>query len=288
MENQTHNFPAYRHIPLRDEITVDSFVNAARVEVPRHFVFEGERHDFWELQYAAKGSFFVFARGQFRLVFRGQLILFAPGQLHVLYGTGQAPAEAWVYSFRCGSRALLPLDQRSIDASPAQHRLMEGILTEAEANFCPSHVAGQLLEQRPRAAFGCEQLIKNRVEELLLLLTRSGEQAPGQRSRTLAEAVRGYLQEHLHQSPDLTQLAAVFGVSVTYVKRVYRTRYGCSIMADFHRMKMERAESLLAADLPVGVVALRLGFEDPCYFSKCFKRHTGRTPTAYRAGLPEP
>lgn len=284
MENRTQSDAAYRHIPLRDEITVDSFVNASRVAVSPYFVFSGERHDFWELQYAAKGAFWVFADGAFRLVRRGQLALFAPGRFHVLYGAGEA-AEAWVFSLRCASAALLRLDQQRLDVTPDQLRLMEGILSEAEANFCPGREAGLLLEQRPQAAFGCGQLIKNRVEELLLLLTRTEAPSPGQRPRTLAEAVRGYLRENLHQALDLAQLAAAFGVSVTYVKRVYRARYGCAVMADFRRMKMEQAEALLAAGVPVGVAAERLGFDDPCYFSKAFKRHTGRSPTAYRAAL---
>jgi AraC family transcriptional activator of pobA len=36
-------------------------------------------------------------------------------------------------------------------------------------------------------------------------------------------------------------------------------------------------------DLTVGEVAFRVGYDDPLYFSRAFKRYAGRAPQAYRS-----
>ncbi len=51
----------------------------------------------------------------------------------------------------------------------------------------------------------------------------------------------------------------------------------------FNRRKMLHARALLhVPGLPIKVIAARLGYDDPLYFSKSFKRITGESPTAYR------
>jgi AraC family transcriptional activator of pobA len=48
------------------------------------------------------------------------------------------------------------------------------------------------------------------------------------------------------------------------------------------RVMLEALRLLRFTDLSVGEVAHRVGFGDPLYFSRAFKRHTGRAPLAYR------
>ena len=45
---------------------------------------------------------------------------------------------------------------------------------------------------------------------------------------------------------------------------------------------LEAARLLRFTDLTVGEVAHRVGFDDPLYFSRAFKRHAGEPPMAYR------
>jgi AraC family transcriptional activator of pobA len=49
------------------------------------------------------------------------------------------------------------------------------------------------------------------------------------------------------------------------------------------RVMTEAARHLRFTDLTVQQVALRVGYDDPLYFSRAFKRHFGQAPMAYRA-----
>jgi AraC-like DNA-binding protein len=49
---------------------------------------------------------------------------------------------------------------------------------------------------------------------------------------------------------------------------------------------MVRAEGLLRQpDLSIKEIAARLGFSDTYTFSRAFKTHSGRSPTAWRSGV---
>jgi AraC family transcriptional activator of pobA len=48
------------------------------------------------------------------------------------------------------------------------------------------------------------------------------------------------------------------------------------------RVMVEAARQLRYTDLTVGEIAFRVGFTDPLYFSRAFKRQTGASPQAYR------
>lgn len=228
----------YKHVSLRDVIRIDRVVNASRLEIGKHYAFEGERHDFWEFQYAALGSSYIYTKNNFYELKQGQITFFRPGKFHVLYGNGRHGAELWVFSFRCASPLMEKYDELLITAPEECRQLMERIVDEAARGFdVTSHPEdGRILRRKATASFGCEQLIKNRLEELMLLLFRSesggrrprgqDEVTPHQEPSGPAEEMRAYLQAHTHSTLSLGQLAEVFHISVTYAKKLYRAECG--------------------------------------------------------------
>jgi AraC family transcriptional regulator, transcriptional activator of pobA len=48
------------------------------------------------------------------------------------------------------------------------------------------------------------------------------------------------------------------------------------------RVMLEAARLLRFTDLTVQEIAFRVGFDDPLYFSRAFKRRHGEAPMAYR------
>ncbi|QHT60228.1 AraC family transcriptional regulator [Paenibacillus lycopersici] len=125
-----------------------------------------------------------------------------------------------------------------------------------------------------------------RTEELLWQLIAS--QGDRTRERTGAEEVetlKRYMAAHLGESIQLEQLAALVHWSPNYLCRVYKTHTGMTPLAHLQQLRMEAAEKLLLyTDYPVFTVSETVGYEDPSYFARLFRRHRGRAPSDYRKG----
>jgi AraC family L-rhamnose operon transcriptional activator RhaR len=81
----------------------------------------------------------------------------------------------------------------------------------------------------------------------------------------------------------MAELASDVGVSVSHLHREVRSQLGVTPMAWLARTRAEVAASLLLqTDRPVGWVGAQVGWPDPNYFSRCFRRAYGVSPSAYR------
>ncbi len=98
-----------------------------------------------------------------------------------------------------------------------------------------------------------------------------------QRFRALVEA-------RFRQQPTLATLANSLGITPTQLNRVCHQVLGHSALGVLHgRLVPEAQRDLAYTRLAVKQIALGLGFADAGYFSRFFQRHTGQTPTAWRA-----
>lgn len=93
-----------------------------------------------------------------------------------------------------------------------------------------------------------------------------------------------YIEAHLADTDlkieDLAE-AVNLGRSVFYGK--VKTMVGLSPVDFLRQLRMQRAEELLAkSSMGISQVAYAVGFADPKYFSRCFKKDTGLTPSEYR------
>lgn len=106
----------------------------------------------------------------------------------------------------------------------------------------------------------------------------------------LVRAVKVYLRENYRQPYSLERLAASFGCKAAYLLRLYNRMTGSTPTQELIRLRIEKAKRLLAGhpELEVKQVSAAVGYEDPLYFSRLFKRETGRNPTAFRDSLRRP
>lgn len=80
------------------------------------------------------------------------------------------------------------------------------------------------------------------------------------------------------------QVADHVKIDRTYLYRLFKQEKGMSIVEYINRRRVSRAEVMLIdMQIPVKDVALSVGFSDPMYFSRVFKRLNGMTPTKFKA-----
>lgn len=78
---------------------------------------------------------------------------------------------------------------------------------------------------------------------------------------------------------------APLGLSMGYLRRIFRQQTGETPHEYLSRLRMAHARQLLAQDHSGGSVArvgVLCGFQDPYYFSRLFRRHMGMSPSQWR------
>lgn len=80
-----------------------------------------------------------------------------------------------------------------------------------------------------------------------------------------------------------TDYAAKLCISTGHLSRLCRAAKGVGVSIYIERAAMEEACRMLAfTRMPVANIGYRLGYSDPSYFSRRFKRVRGQTPSDYR------
>ncbi|AWB66198.1 hypothetical protein C2869_07010 [Saccharobesus litoralis] len=93
-----------------------------------------------------------------------------------------------------------------------------------------------------------------------------------------------FMEKHLDMAIPLSDLAAQAGQSVAHYSKLFRERTNQSPTAYYIQLKMRKAcEQLYQTNLSIRDIAEQLGYQDPYYFSRIFKKVQGQSPVKYRA-----
>ena len=116
------------------------------------------------------------------------------------------------------------------------------------------------------------------------LLTRmSADTVLPAEGSALERAIR-YLEARVDGSIRVSELASMVGVSASHLSGLFRESTGGGPGAFHTSLKMARARMLLdTTSISISEVAGAVGYADPLYFSRHFRRIHGVNPTAYRA-----
>lgn len=93
------------------------------------------------------------------------------------------------------------------------------------------------------------------------------------------ESAKSYIEAHFIEHIKVSDLASKSGLSAQGFSTEFKRAFGISPQALITMLRLERARTLLAANLAVKDVAHMVGYNDPLYFSRVFKSHTGVSPT---------
>lgn len=123
------------------------------------------------------------------------------------------------------------------------------------------------------------------VEEVLLACQEHRRGLPSPDRDPRIDAALDLLSADLAADLPLPRLAARVGLSRSQFAHRFRRQVGMGPMAWRAQQRLAHAQQLLRTPfLSVKQVAAMTGFADPRCFSAAFRRHTGRSPRAFRAG----
>jgi AraC family transcriptional regulator len=97
--------------------------------------------------------------------------------------------------------------------------------------------------------------------------------------------VTAYIEGNLHRELRLTDLGVVAHMSPYHFARLFKTATGVSPHRFVVHRRIDAAAALLTGSTSsISSIARAVGFRTPSQFATTFRRMTGLTPSAYRAG----
>lgn len=103
-------------------------------------------------------------------------------------------------------------------------------------------------------------------------------------SHKITSDILQYIDEHYNQKITVAELASRCFYHPSYFSTVFKECYGKSLVAYIQDKRMTKAIELLEEpSLSLQEISEQVGYQSYQLFSKIFKRHTGETPSAYRA-----
>ncbi len=95
--------------------------------------------------------------------------------------------------------------------------------------------------------------------------------------------LRRYIHLHLADPITLEDLARQVNLSPPHFSRLFKQQFAVSPIYYVIQERIALASSLLVETaMPLKQISETIGYDDPYYFSRLFKKMTGRNPTAYR------
>ena len=201
-----------------------------------------------------------------------------------------------VHSFRMNDGALgdvlslpLPFWSESLLGGPdVAARLGRGFLCPAPAGFGQrmERVRRELRNPAPHRRLRLQAALAEVVLDVLAAdRPQDGGAAPRSADARLA-AFRAMVEEAPSMRLGVAEMARRLGVSERHLSRLCREGTGMAPQGVIHAAVLREACRILAyTRLQVAEVGLRLGFDDPAYFSRFFQQRTGVSPRAYRARI---
>ena len=93
------------------------------------------------------------------------------------------------------------------------------------------------------------------------------------------------IEQHYREHLPISQYAAWLGVTPVYLNTVCQRLAHQSALSIVHqRLLLEAKRNLVYTTLNVSQIANLLGFSEPAYFTRFFKRLAGKTPIHFRSG----
>lgn len=196
---------------------------------------------------------------------------------HVLTLSPQALVEDGPAAVGSALHALFAAPQLLLPGSGADAtERIDALLRELAAE------AGAPAQGSTPAALWLARALVWRLARISARAERAGSPA-GRAHRALFTRFVVLLEAHYLEHWPLSRYAARLGLTPERLNRLARAEAGCNALALVHaRLAREACRRIVYIAAPISRLAAELGFDDPAYFCRFFKRHTGLSPRAYR------
>ena len=231
----------------------------------------------WQLIYIAAGEGYFLLDGKEVAVPAGNMVLYQPKQEQRYYFLGKDRSQYWFVHFTGRQvRNILRHYQVPLDGNI----LHTGISYEYEELF------KQMRDELVECSWGYEEMLVWLFRELLIrICRRMGEEVEKESGfvRDEMDRAKAYFRDHYNEDISIEQYAVSRNMSTSWFGKSFSAAAGMSPKKYILDLRIRNAQILLeTSDAAVSEIARIVGYENPMYFSRLFRKAKGLSPMKYR------
>ncbi|MEO4000225.1 helix-turn-helix domain-containing protein [Mesorhizobium sp. CAU 1732] len=284
------SIPSYRLYREKSGESGDFWIHSETIPERTHlhnWEIAQHRHDqFFQIFCLTAGNGELAEHGGIRPLVAPCAIFIPPGAVHGFRYSREIDGLV-VTALGDRLRAIAAAD-RQVAVFAAETRIVALDDDNSDADFAVACVERLHMELHGRNA-GRLMLLEPLMTAALVSLVRAGsmtaESGSGlaDRDRARVETLMTLIAAHFREHRPVRFYADAIGVSSAHLNRLARMVTGHSVQGLTALQLVEVARrDLVFTPTPVQAIAYSLGFSDPAYFNRFFRRQTGMTPGAFR------
>ena len=278
---------------------VDKIITIFYMELSKNFYYEGEKHDFWEMVYIDKGEMICTADDKRFVLKSGEMTFHKPNEFHNLSGDSSVAPNVSILTFECRSRAMKHFEGKIFRLNAEEKSLLSTLFSEGLSCYQLEDARNPLLQKLKvikHSPLGSSQMTKNLLEIFLIKLCRNTDVVTKEMRQSYVidgidvpynvMEILDYLKEHIYGKVTIRDLAKHLDKSESTIKQLFAQYRDGGIIRYYNALKIKEARKLIReGKYNMTQISDMLQFDNPQYFSKCFKTVTNMTPSEYKASI---
>lgn len=270
------------------KIEVTRIANIHYFEFTRQYQTFKDNHAFRELVYVDTGSINVEADNFSGTLTENMLIIHKAGEIHSLTCPDDSAPNVIIIGFECMAEELDGFSKAPVVLEDEQQKILTEIIKEGRTVFKAPYDIPNLKDMKKRKdyPFGADQMIKLKLEILLIELVRS---KMTEKTRVDSEIfdpktheIYNYVNKNYREHITLGELCFLFGTNKTTLCSSFKKAYGDTVIGYINYLKIKQAKKLLReGNYNLTEISNMLGFSSLHYFSRMFKKQQGVSPSEY-------
>ena len=127
-----------------------------------------------------------------------------------------------------------------------------------------------------------DSLIESAYKHFIIMTSYVRPQSNIDYSNHIVKATQEYLENHYAEDISLENMAEQVNISPQYFSKLIKKTTGFNFIDWLSMLRVKKAKELLTnSNLTVKEVCFMVGYKDPNYFSRIFKKRIGITPSEY-------
>ena len=230
----------------------------------------------YQILYVANGKTHFWFDGKEEIVSGGHMVLYKPKEIQkYVYYLEDNPEVFWIHFTGSDVKNILAYHGISLD----EHVFYCGVLPDYKALF------RKIIQELQLCRYGYEDYIASLFNDILLLVDRQQHEqkkATGDVQEQIERAA-AYFNENYNTKISIDDYAESLHISTNWFIHNFKQYAGMSPAQYILSLRMVNAQSLLErTTYNIKEISEIVGYENPLYFSRVFKKEIGKSPAQYR------